>query len=413
MKKITLLFLIFTLFSCDAIRSNKIKSIVELTPQLSVEINEPIIVDNDLKKNVYNENISKQPAYKLTSNIIISEPAFAKGVIYVTDNAGKVYAFSKKEKSTLWVQNISPKFDAFNLVGGGVTYNDGKLYITNGSRFLVVLDCNTGQEIVRKEFPDIIRIKPIMINNDIILIQTVSNQLIAYNLKTTNIIWQHEGVFETLSSTHYIKPILYNSNVIVSYSSGQIFSLDAKTGEEKWGLNLSSQNDVTLPNYETVTLTCAPIIYNDIIYLASSTGKLIKLSLNDGSVIWQATARDVQSMSLNGNSLFITNNAKQLAAISTITGKVKWIADFDLAQNKRKSKAVHFLNPKIMKMDQGYGVIVVTSFGEIYKYQTDETGNLNNTPIILKTIKNIQYNGCTCCGDNYLLSDKQIIFIEE
>jgi len=412
MKKLIWIFLPFVLAACEGIGPKKTKYISELTPKLTVESEEPIIVSSELKANVFATDLTKQKTYILTKNRIIAPPAFAKGVLYFIDDKGKVTAFSKKEKKPLWTQEISHTTHDHNHLGGGIVYSNEKLYVTNGSRFLIILDSNTGYEIMRKEFPDIIRIKPVLLTDNVVIIQTVSNQMFAYDIAASKFVWQHEGMFETLTSSLYVKPILHDSNVLVNYSSGQIFSFNTKNWQEEWALNLSQSGDISLPSFEAVILSSQPIVEADYIYLPSSTGKILKVALQSGEIVWEAKASDVMSMTLNGNNLFITNNAKQVAAISTSTGKVKWVGSLEVIKEKQKSKALALLAPVISKTEQGFAVSVIAGNGEIYNFFSldDKTLPLQATQI--KGLKNTQFMGATCCGDTYLINDKNIMFVE-
>lgn len=411
MKKLAALLLPFVLTACNSLGSKRVKNIIELTPSLSASSTEAIIIDRSTAPALSMEGKGKHISYTIAKGKIISPPAFAKNVIYSVDNKGSVSAFSRENKTMLWTQNIAYKAKNYNYTAGGISYNNEKLYITNGSKFLIVLASNNGHEIMRKEFPDIIKAKPVMLSNNIVLIQTVNNQLFAYDLAKSAIIWQHEGLFETLSSSYHISPIVYNGQVIVSYTSGQIFSLNATTGKDIWLLNLSTQPEISLPSFESVTLSCQPIIEGQDMYIANSTNRLIKINLLTGAIIWETNANDIQSMSISGNSLFITNNAKQVAAVSKINGKIKWVGDLILSQNKRGSKASYLLAPFISKQDNGWALNVVIANGEIYSFPS-EGNSLSLTPYITKILKNIQYSGNSCCGEVYIAGNRNIIFLQ-
>ncbi|MGI4775879.1 MAG: PQQ-binding-like beta-propeller repeat protein [Janthinobacterium lividum] len=417
MKKLTLILLPLLLAGCDGLSSKKAKTITELTAKLSLESQEAIIASNDLKEYPFAENLSKYKSYKLSNKKIISSPIIANNIIYAIDDSGTVIAFSKVNKKILWTQNISNRSRDHNHIGGGIAYNSDKLFITNGSRFLIVLNSKTGHELFRKEFSDIIRIKPIMLDQHTVFIQTISNQVYAYDFYNSKFIWQHEGMFETLTSSTYTGPILYNSNILVSYSSGQVISLNAKNGQENWNLNLSQRNsnsgNISLPNFDPVTSSCAPVIEGNNVYIASSAGIIAKVDFSTGQILWQIQASDVQSMAIEGNSLFITNNAKQVSAISTNTGKVKWLASIDLTKDNRSGKSIQFLQPMISKKAHGLVLSIVASNANIYNFEFEHSSNMLIESTITKGLKNVNYINVTCCGDTYIVTDKQITFIEK
>ncbi|WP_425364078.1 PQQ-binding-like beta-propeller repeat protein [Candidatus Tisiphia endosymbiont of Hybos culiciformis] len=414
MKQRLIIFLLpFVLTSCG-LGANKTKNIVELTPRLSVESNEAIQIDSTIESNIFISEMLQNKEYTVTKHKIIAEPIFKKAVVYTIDSKGNVSAFSMKDKSIIWSYNISAN-KSDNYVGGGILYHNDKLYVTYGSRFLVVLDSKSGHEIIRKELPDITRIKPVLINDHTIIVQTITNQILAINIKKLNFVWQHEGIIETLSSSYHVAPIVQNGYVIVNYNSGQILALEANSGKILWSNDLSSKQEIGLPNFEAAFILCKPIINNSHIYIANSAGKIIKLDIITGNILWQTKAYDVQSMSLAGNSLFITNNAGQVAAISTEFGKVKFVADLNDGKDIRRVKASSFLAPITAKVSveaKDWNLNIISTKGELYSFQADINGNLNTTPVISKITKNIEYHGKTCCGTMYFTTDKKIMLID-
>ncbi len=413
-QRLIIFLLPLILTSCN-LAAKRIKNIVELTPRLSVESNEAIQIDSTtVKTNIFSPEMLRNKEYTITKHKIIAEPIFKKAVVYTIDNKGNVSAFSMKDKSIMWSYNISTnKSDYYS--GGGILHHNDKLYVTYGSRFLVVLDSKSGHEIIRKELPDITRIKPVLINDHTIIVQTITNQILAINIEKLNFVWQHEGIIETLSSSYHVAPIVQNGYVIVNYNSGQIIALEANSGKVLWTNDLSSQQEIGLPNFEAAFILCKPIINNSHIYIANSAGKLIKLDIMTANILWQTKAYDVQSMSLAGNSLFITNNAGQVAAISTEFGKVKFVADLnDGKKDVKKVKASSFLAPIIGKTteEKDWSLNIISAKGELYSFQSDINGNLSTIPVISKIIKNIEYQGKTCCGAMYVITDKKIILVD-
>ncbi len=398
----------FILTSCG-LGDKKTKNIVTLTPQLSVESNEIIQIDYAVKTNISSPEILKNKQYTISRHKIISEPIFNKAIVYTIDTKGNISAFSIKNKSIIWSYNISTSTDKCNYyVGGGILYHNDRLYVTYGSRFLVVLNSKSGHEIIRKELPDVIRTKPVLIGDHTVVVQTITNQILAINIDNLNFIWQHEGVIRTLSSSCHVSPIVQNNRVIVNYSSGQIVALETSSGQVLWTNDLSHQ-EIGSPNFEIDSISCTPVVNNSHIYIANSTGKIAKLDIMTGHVIWQTTAYDVQSMCLAGNSLFIINNAGQVAAISIDVGKVKFIANLN---NKKDIKSSLFLTPIITKVTETgkWNLNIISTKGKLYSFQSDINGNLSTTPHVTKIIKNIKYHGKTCCDNIYFITDKELYF---
>ena len=400
---------LFCLVSCDNIGSSKVKNLVDLTPKLEVEDPKQPLFSTG-KKDPFKEKTSH--SYKISNKAIIAEPAIAKGVMYNVDKQGFVNAFSLKEKKILWSKNISGSEVDKYFHSGGILFSDDKLYITYGSRNLVIMDALTGNEIIRKEFPDILRSKPVMVDDKLLLVQTTSNQLVAYNIKNSKLVWMHEGGIEIISSKNQIHPIIHNGKVLVSYSSGEVVYIDATNGSELWRYNLSN-SELGLPNFEPYVIITKPIISGDFTYFATSNGKIIKLNLNNGQEVWTKIAEDIQSMILHDNNLIITNNARQIALLSVSNGKVQWVGDLISPKERmsKKPKTVSFLNPFVVKNGTIYTINVIASNGELYQFTTNDSGELPKEAHISLVDKNIKYYWISCCnGIIHMILDRKVRF---
>lgn len=413
MKKVVL-FILFPvlLVSCDRFGSGRVKNLIDLTPKLEVESKEKLkFSSSQIKKNPFSDQRTK--SYSLAKNTIIAKPAIAKGVMYSTDVKGFVSAYSLKEKKILWQIDIAKGVLDRNFNDGGVLYSDGKLYVTNSSRYLVVLDAKSGDEIIRKEYPDIVRNKPVMATDRLLLVQTVSNQLIAYDIKTSKFVWLHEGELETISTRNHVHPVVYDGHVIVSYSSGEIVYLDAQSGKEKWRYNLTKISDIGIPSFDPSVIVTTPIIRGEYAYFATSNGKIIKMDLDNGAPAWVKSAEDIQSLSLVGDYLLVANNARQVAVLSSHNGKALWVGNLisQKERSKRNVRTVLLQEPFVSQDGNSFAINVIASNGELYQFKPDASGFVPSEPSIKKITKNVKYYWISCCsGKMHLITGRNIVY---
>jgi len=413
MKKIILFVLCpILLVSCDHIGSTRVKNLIDLTPRLEVESKEKLqFSSSQIKKDPFGSEKTK--SYSLAKSTIIAKPAVAKGVMYSTDKKGYVTAYSLKEKKIIWSTNIAKGALDRNFNDGGMLYSDGKLYVTNSSRYLVILDAKSGDEIIRKEYPDIVRNKPVMATDRILLVQTISNQLISYDIKTSKFIWLHEGGVETISTRNHAHPVVYDGHAIASYSSGEVVYLNVETGEEKWRYNLTKMSDVGIPSFDPSVIVTTPIISDEYAYFATSNGQIIKMDLDNGAPAWVKSAEDVQSLSLVGDYLLITNNARQVAALSSHNGKALWIGNL-ISEKDRSAKNVRtalFQEPFVSQDGKSFAINVIASNGELYQFKPNASGVVSSEPSILSIDKNVQHHWMSCCtGKMYLITNHHIVY---
>ncbi len=362
------------------------------------------------KKNPFNSKKTK--SYKFAANDIIAKPAIAKNILYSIDKKVYVSAFSLKKKKILWKSDVAKNLLNRNFNSGGILFSDGKLYVTNNTKYLMIIDATTGQEIMRKKFPDALRTKPVMANDNILLLQTISNQLVAYDIKLSKILWINHGGIQVISTKNKVHPTVNGNYVLTGFTSGEVTYIDVNSGKEQWIYDL--KNDVSSSHIlDSSTIVTQPIIDGNYVYFASSNGKIVKIDLDNGGNAWEKKLHDVQSMSLVDDILFITTNARQIAALSAHNAQIQWVGKLisEKDQNSKKIKTTLFQKPFIVQKGNGFSVNVIAANGELYQFNTNSEGVLPNIPKVLDITKNVQDYWISCCtGKLYKISNTKVNF---
>lgn len=400
-----------SLIGCDQFGTTRVKNIIDLTPKLEIENRRENFVVEKIDKPVTLE--AKVKAYKLARQNIISAPCVAKGVMYTLDSKGKVNAFSLESKKSLWSVATALKKDGKdNFTEGAIACSNGKLYVVNGTRSLIVLDAKTGIELVRKDFVDVLRQKPAIYQN-IVIVQTISNNLFAYDVENAKIIWGNENGIVATSSATQMSPVIYNDSVLVSYSSGELMLIDVKNGNVKWSMELLASYDAVNANLDGAFVVGSPVIDDSYFYVATSHGKVIKIHSDNGSIIWSKPIDDIQSMSGNDNALFVTTNGRQVAALSKKNGHVLWVGALisEKERKQRKVKPVLFQAPFLQKMGNKSIVSVIGSNGEMYNFAQDGKNMMPSVPIVAKVTAGVNYQWISCCsGTLHLIAKNNLHF---
>jgi outer membrane protein assembly factor BamB len=401
---------LFTI-ACSGLGSKKTKSVSELTVPLKYEGDGSLNVANfETGGESFLSSFNKAERFKVSPYKIISDPCIVKEVVYGINSSGEVFAFNLEEKKISWKYKInSGKGNSYD--NGQITYEKGKLYVTDGSDYLTVLDATNGHEIIRKSFFDIIRVKPIIVpGTGAVLVQTVSNKLFSYDPELNQINWLHEGTPKLLISSSYVPPMFYSGDVLAFYSSGNLSILDSKDGREKINIDFSSGNEMQVPDFEQVAFNCNPIIDRGSLYLSSGNGKLLKINMANGEVLWEIEAYDVQAMKVLGDVLLLVNNARQVAALNTWSGKIEWLG-FLHGSARKNSNSLDSFAPFVALTERGMPALnVLTSSGELYSFEYDKKkGNLSVDPIITKIQSGIRFVGLGGHESNYLVINNEFI----
>ena len=354
------ILLILFLSGCNT--PSKIRNIVSFTETLEAEspdtkINIParrLVGSNaDISKmNISIKDIAQKPAFDKASlpGDISAEPLVADDTIYVLSANASVHAFDLTTHKKLWTSHLIDKKSNDRFYGGGIAYDNGRLYITNGSQDLVVLNAKSGRRITSRSFNDILIKEPVL-QGDLVYILTLNNQLYALDRENFSLVWDHAGAPEKLTygANHASLSLDYKGRLFVSYSSGQLYLLETKEGGPVWQHDLSLEQN--MPGLSPVNAVGKPILDKNFAYLADSSGKLYKFDLEADKKLWERNIADIQTLNKVGNALLITTNGRQAAALDSSNGKIIWVTDIvndivDIEKQIKENKSVAKYNKK-------------------------------------------------------------------
>lgn len=353
------IFILLPLLFLTACNTARIKNIVSFTEELHAEAKavrvivpkrEPI---SDWNGEDHNVNIDtndlptkiKFNKLKLSSNIA-AKPIIIEDKIIVLCADGAITAFNINDYTKIWSLNMQDQKRKNTAFGGGIAYSEGKLYVTNGSQVMEIINPENGRRIMTKKFPDIIIAAP-LVHNNIVVLLSLGNQLFAIDKDNGSLLWDHAGTPETLTYGDTPSPAIDSmGRIFVTYSSGQIFLLNPENGAVIWQHDLSSGEH--MPGFLPTNVSTKPILEGNNIYLADSTGQFYKFDTKTGTIVWKKPIQDVQTVNNVGNALLITTNGRQAAAIDKMDGRIIWATD--IVEDIKKIKLAELYDEKAKKI---------------------------------------------------------------
>lgn len=253
---------------------------------------------------------------------ISAKPTIIDDKIFVLTEDGYLTAFNNSNHTLSWSIDLMNKDSKSDYIGGGIAYDRGMLFVTNGSRRFSIIDASNGEVIFSKQFADLLVTKPV-IQGSVVILQTMSNQIYMFDINHKAIVWDHAGIPETLQGGVSIDPVLDgNGRVLISYTSGQISFVDIAKRQELWQIDLSVGS--TMPEYMIVNLAVSPISEKEYGYFADNNGMIFKIDLHTGQFVWKKDIDDVRTVNNTVNALIVTTNGRQVVAVDKSTGDVIW-----------------------------------------------------------------------------------------
>jgi outer membrane protein assembly factor BamB len=271
---------------------------------------------------------------------ITSEPVVGGGLIYALDSAAHVFAFRASDGHPVWDKELAPKngsdlptlwgllgkantVDPPQGMGGGVAYNDGKIYVTSGFGVLICMDAKTGRDLWRKDMGMPIVNAPV-VSGGRIFFSTHDNHFYALAETDGRQLWDNQGITESAGILASTNAAVSGETVIAPYTSGEIFALRAQNGQVGWSEVLSRTGHVTALS-ALDDIAGRPVIDRGVVYAISQSGLMAAFSVNTGERLWSRDIGGIQTPWAAGDYVYVLDNNARLICLTRKEGRVKWI----------------------------------------------------------------------------------------
>lgn len=306
---------------------------------------------------------------------LASGPVVANGRAYTIDTQAVVRAFDTRTGAEVWAHPVgdpsqrrggvslwSGEFTGAQglLFGGGVSFDNGRLYATNGLGDVEAIDASTGATIWRVRPAGPLRGAPTIANENVYVISQ-DNQLFALNPADGAVRWNAAGTFETANVLGAAAPAAAQGTVVAGFSSGELAAYRYENGRTVW------QDALTRTSISTAVATISdidaePVIDQGRVYALGQGGRMVALELNTGQRIWELNAAGLNTPWVAGEWIFAVTDQGQLMAIARATGRVKWLTQLPRYRDEEdKEGAINWVGPILA----GDRLIVANTRGQI------------------------------------------------
>ena len=298
----------------------------------------------------------------------VSPPIMADGMIYAMDAAGIVSAHDANDiRQVKWIDRTGITEHVYDVLGGGLAFDDGVVYATTGYGNLRSIDAKTGQSKWNVKVGAPVRGAP-AVANGLVVVLTADNQTLAFDATNGSPRWEHRGMKETAGYFSTTAPVIAEGMVITAYSSGEVFALRAETGNVVWSDTLGNAVK-TRASAVFSGIDADPIVQDGVVVLVSASGEMQASALLNGRPLWQIKLGAHTTPWSAGNVLFVLSDTHDIAAIFKRDGSVRWAQSLAVPDKNDSSKDK--TPPLYGPILAGNVVMVVDHNGQLMTFKPD------------------------------------------
>jgi outer membrane protein assembly factor BamB len=305
---------------------------------------------------------------------LAAAPVVADGKLFVVDVDANVRAYNADRGGLLWSHPIATdKANQSAWFGGGVSYDDGKLFATDGLGDVVALNAADGKEIWRAKPGGPLRGAPSIANGNVYALSQ-DNQLYALGEADGKVAWSQAGSIESQGVFGVAAPASAQGTIVAGFSSGELNAYRYENGRSLWQ-DVLSRTSMTTSVSSLADIDANPVIDNGRVYALGQGGRLVALEIVSGQRLWEQTLAGISTPWLAGEWLFVVTDDARLICVSAGSGKIRWISQLPNFHNLKKKKGhpITWTGPVLA----GGRLIVLSSEGTI-AYASPQTGAIQS-----------------------------------
>ncbi|WP_342658812.1 PQQ-like beta-propeller repeat protein [Sphingomonas sp. NY01] len=299
---------------------------------------------------------------------LAAAPVVADGKLFVVDVAAVLHAFAADTGAPLWSAKLT-EGDANRPArfGGGASFDDGRVYATDGLGDVVAVNAADGSIQWRAKPGGPLRGAP-TVANGVVYVLSQDNQLFAISQADGKVQWAQQGTLETQGVFGVAAPAASQGSVVVGFSSGELNAYRYENGRVLWQDALS-RTTISTSVSSLSDIDAAPVIDEGRVYAVGQGGRMVALELSTGQRLWEQNFAGIETPWIAGEWLFLVTDDARLVALSRASGKVRWISQLPRFRNeKKKSGAITWFGPVLA----GNRLILTNSEGEIVYANTGD-----------------------------------------
>lgn len=267
---------------------------------------------------------------------LTARPVVGDGRVYTLDTRLKVRAFHDQTGRLLWESDVKHLTEEDIVIAGGLSYDGGAIFVTNGYNEVLALSAQDGKILWRSKIKAASRAAP-TIKEDRVFVTMLNNNVAALDVRTGEILWEYEGIGETTGLLGAASPAADDSIVLAALSSGDLIALRLENGATLWTDTLSNVNP-----YSGITslsdIRGMPILSGDVALGVSYGGKMAAIEKQSGNRLWQANISSGETPWIAGEVVYVVSADSKLIALSIYNGDILWIKDLQKFANEEKRK---------------------------------------------------------------------------
>jgi len=243
-------------------------------------------------------------------------PLLADGVIYAVSEEGELAAFDADSGKLRWESELE-----IPISGGVGKYRDS-LLLGGADGLVMRLSAEDGSEIWRRPVTGEVLAAP-QSNGEVVVAQAYDGKLMAFDYETGEKLWTFSNDVPVLTLRGTSTPIIYNDFVIAGFADGKVIAVSLDSGSVVWEARVAiAQGRSEIERIVDIDGTMA--VQGAELYVASYQGRIVALEMRAGRKLWQRNVSSVSGVSVGFGNVYVADEDGTVSAFLRNGQSIRW-----------------------------------------------------------------------------------------
>jgi outer membrane protein assembly factor BamB len=242
--------------------------------------------------------------------------AITDGRAFAAGHDGDVEAFDLQSGRTLWHAKTKAP------LSGGTGAGEGLVVVGSSEGAVIALNAADGNERWRVKVNGEVLSAPAIAPN-VVIVRAVDGKLHALASDTGKQIWEYEQQVPRLSLRGTAIPVIIGSAVICGFDNGKVVSLSLADGSLLWENTVAPSHGRTELE-RLVDIDSAVKVSGNNVYAVGFQGRVAMIMLDSGQTWWAQDMSSYRGLDIDDQNVYISTAEGEVVALNRTNGTEVW-----------------------------------------------------------------------------------------
>jgi outer membrane protein assembly factor BamB len=259
---------------------------------------------------------SSQVNFGAEDDYLMLVPALSDKTIFTASRAGIITATNKTNGNTVWRHEYTRKFSA------GPAVDNNLVFLGSRSGKILAVSQLDGSKVWETQLSSEVLASPAA-GHGMVLAKTIDGQLTALAESDGHVMWHYQQTEPALILRGGSTPQIVGEDAIVGFENGNLAKLTLREGSMIWETPMATPQG-TFAIQRMIDIDDDPVIFSNNIYAATYQGKISALELSGGRTIWTHDISSFTGLTVDSGRVYVSDADSNLWAFDRDSGTVDW-----------------------------------------------------------------------------------------